>query len=347
MFRIRFWGVRGSIACPSPDHVKYGGNTSCIEIAVGDHRFVLDAGTGIRGVGKVFTELDVRHINLLLTHTHWDHINGFPFFTPAYDPKRSMRIMAGHLKDNGAGIHSVLSTQMSNPMFPVPLEAMQADMNFEDFVASDSFALYPDVHVRTAPLNHPNNATGYRIEYGGKSVCYITDTEHVPGEPDQNILGLIEGADAVIYDSTYTEDEFPNHIGWGIRRGTRACASVRWRTPSNWSSSTMNRTTTTRSWNGSKPRRLRPGKAPPLPARRCRSSWTDRTFSSPFGSSVFQRLKAGLSLCRGSSIGVPESNRPGTRGTSGGGCSDSIAPDEISSMVMVGPSADSSSIALG
>lgn len=214
MFRIRFWGVRGSIACPSPDHVKYGGNTSCIEMAVGDHRFVLDAGTGIRGVGKVFLEADVRVITLLLTHTHWDHINGFPFFTPAYDPKRSMRIMAGHLSEEG-GIRGVLSQQMDNPMFPVPLTTMNAAMRFEDFKAGDSFQLFPDVQVRTAPLNHPNNATGYRIEHAGKSACYITDTEHVPGEPDQNILGLIEGADIVIYDSTYTEDEFPRHVGWG------------------------------------------------------------------------------------------------------------------------------------
>jgi len=283
----------------------------------------------------VFTELDVRHINLLLTHTHWDHINGFPFFTPAYDPKRSMRIMAGHLKDNGGGIHSVLSTQMNNPMFPVPLEAMQADMNFEDFVAGDSFPLYPDVHVRTAPLNHPNNATGYRIEYGGKSVCYITDTEHVPGEPDQNILGLIEGADAVIYDSTYTEEEFPITSDGDIQRGTRACASVRWRTPSSWSSSTMNRTTTTPSWNGSKPRRQRPGKAPPSPARRCRSN------------SIDQRSKMLFSSRLGGAIGIEESDCPGSLGTSGGGCSGSTAPDEISSRVMVGPSVASSSTAFG
>jgi len=225
LFRIRFWGVRGSIACPSPEHVKYGGNTSCIEVGVGDHRFILDAGTGIRNVGKVFTEIDVRTIHLLLTHTHWDHINGFPFFTPAYDPKRRLHIMAGHLKHDG-GIHNVLSTQMNNPMFPVPLDAMKAQLDFDDFEAGDTFQLYPDVRVRTTALNHPNGATGYRIEHAGKAVCYITDTEHIPGQPDQNILGLIEGADVVIYDSTYTEEEFPEHIGWGHstwNEGMRLC----------------------------------------------------------------------------------------------------------------------------
>ncbi|MBT4219980.1 MAG: MBL fold metallo-hydrolase [Rhodospirillaceae bacterium] len=214
-FDIRFWGVRGSIACPSTEHIKYGGNTSCIEVSVGDRIFVLDAGTGIRGLGQEFLKRDVREAHLLLTHTHWDHINGFPFFVPAYDPKRAIHIMAGHLNEREGGIQGALSAQMDSPMFPVPLEAMQAKLRFEDFKAGDSFDLYDDVHVRTAALNHPNGATGYRIEYEGKSVCYITDTEHVAGELDQNILGLIEGSDLVIYDSMYTEEEYETKVGWG------------------------------------------------------------------------------------------------------------------------------------
>lgn len=213
--RIKFWGVRGSIACASPEHMKYGGNTSCIEVQAGEHVFVMDAGTGIRNFGNVLHSLDIRSTHLLLTHTHWDHINGFPFFTPAYDPNRSIHIMAGHLGKKDGGIHGALSAQMDTPMFPVPLEAMQAKMRFDDFEAGDHFNLYSDVTVRTAPLNHPNGATGYRIEYDGKSVCYITDTEHVPGQPDQTVLGLIEGSDLVIYDSTYTEEEFPSKVGWG------------------------------------------------------------------------------------------------------------------------------------
>jgi len=212
--KVKFWGVRGSIACPSADHIKYGGNTSCLEVKVGEHRLVLDAGTGIRGLGQTFLKDDVSQVHILLTHTHWDHINGFPFFVPAYDPRRSVHIMAGHLH-GGEGIQNVLAAQMDNPMFPVPLSAMQAKMRFEDFEAGSSFDIYDDVHVRTAPLNHPNGATGYRIEHGGHSICYVTDTEHVPGKLDQNILGLIEGADLVIYDSTYTEQEFPSKIGWG------------------------------------------------------------------------------------------------------------------------------------
>jgi phosphoribosyl 1,2-cyclic phosphodiesterase len=226
--KIKFWGVRGNIACASPDHMKYGGNTSCIEVQAGDHTFVMDAGTGIRNFSKVILERDVRKTFLLLTHTHWDHINGFPFFIPAYDPKRSITIRAGHLKHQG-GVQNVLSTQMHNPMFPVPLEAMQADLVFEDFEAGEDFKLFDDVQIRTAPLNHPNGATAYRIEHKGKAVVYVTDTEHVPGKPDQNILSLIEGADMVIYDSTYTEDEFPEKIGWGHstwNEGMRLCQAA-------------------------------------------------------------------------------------------------------------------------
>lgn len=226
--RIKFWGVRGSIACASPDHMKYGGNTSCIEVQAGNHRFVMDAGTGIRNFAKVVLEEDIRNTYLLLTHTHWDHINGFPFFTPAYDPNRSITIMAGHLKNQG-GVQSVLSTQMHNPMFPVPLEAMQAELIFRDFEAGEDLKLFDDLTVRTAPLNHPNGATGYRVDYNGKSVVYITDTEHIPGKPDRNILALIEEADMVIYDSTYTEEEFPEKIGWGHstwNEGVRLCKAA-------------------------------------------------------------------------------------------------------------------------
>lgn len=226
--RLKFWGVRGSIACASPDHMKYGGNTSCIEVEAGNYRFVMDAGTGIRNFGNAFLKDDVRESHLLLTHTHWDHINGFPFFVPAYDGKRSIHIMAGHLMNQG-GVQDVLSTQMHNPMFPVPLEAMQANLRFEDFEAGESFSLAKGVDIQTAPLNHPNGATAYRVNHDGNSIVYVTDTEHIPGKPDQNILNLIEGADLVIYDSTYTDSEFPAKVGWGHstwREGMRLCQAA-------------------------------------------------------------------------------------------------------------------------
>ncbi len=223
-FAVRFWGVRGSIACPSPHHIRYGGNTSCVELVAGERRVILDAGTGIRPLGQQFFREGIGDATILLTHTHWDHINGFPFFGPAYDSDRAFRVMAGHLSDGG--VRRVLANQMHNPMFPVPLEEMRARLDLEDFTAGESFRLAADLEVRTAALNHPDGATGYRIDHAGKSICYVTDTEHVPGKPDARVLALIEGADVVIYDSTYTEEEFPGRIGWGHstwNEGMRLC----------------------------------------------------------------------------------------------------------------------------
>jgi phosphoribosyl 1,2-cyclic phosphodiesterase len=224
--QVKFWGVRGSIACPSPDHVVYGGNTSCVEISDGACNIILDAGTGIRGLGQDYVQRHVGSGVLLLTHTHWDHINGFPFFAPIYSPGWHFRVLAGHLTDRG-GIRSILASQMTDPTFPVPLSALKAEMSYEDFNAGDVLGdLCPGLVVRTAPLRHPNNATGYRLELEGKVVCYITDTEHVPGVQDQNVLSLIEGADLVIYDGSYTDAEFPEKIGWGHstwQEGVRLC----------------------------------------------------------------------------------------------------------------------------
>ena len=215
-FKLKFWGVRGSIACPSPNHIAFGGNTSCIEVSAGGTRIILDAGTGIRNMGHWLQRKNITEATILLSHVHWDHINGFPFFSPAFHKDWSFHIMAAHLAKFG-GIRNVLAGQMTTPTFPVPLEAMRSTMTYEDFDAGDSFNLPADskVKIRTAPLNHPDGATGYRIEYQGKSLCYVTDTEHVPGKPDETILGLIEGTNLFIYDCTYTDKEFEGKRGWG------------------------------------------------------------------------------------------------------------------------------------
>lgn len=211
---MKFWGVCGSIACPSANHIAIGGDTSCVEVNAGGQQIIFDAGTGIRNLGHWNLRKGVKNSTLLFSHTHWDHITGFPFFSPAFRPDHQFVLMAGHLKEHG-GLHRVISGQMSNPMFPVPLDAMKSTITFEDFEAGETFDLGPKVKVRTAPLNHPNGATGYRVEFAGKSLCYVTDTEHLPDEPDENILALVEGTDLMIYDSTYTDSEFPAKVGWG------------------------------------------------------------------------------------------------------------------------------------
>ena len=212
-FYVRFWGVRGSIASSGPDTLRYGGNTSCLEVRCGQRLLVFDAGTGARLLGQALSAepLDFDHF---FSHTHCDHIVGLPFFVPFYRKGANIRIRAGHLSPPHT-MESTLHLFMSAPLFPVPFNVFRADIKFDNFTAGDTLDLGDGIKVRTARLNHPNGATGYRVCYQGKSICYVTDTEHTPGTPDQNILGLIEGADIVIYDSTYNDAEFPTYVGWG------------------------------------------------------------------------------------------------------------------------------------
>ena len=225
-FKIKFWGVRGSIACPSAKYIIYGGNTSCVEVSCGGHRLVFDCGTGIRNLGHYLIKKGADKIDVLLSHTHWDHINGFPFFSPAFREDFNFTIHSGHLLQGGMNIRDVMAGQMVHPLFPVPMDAMHANLIFRDFNAGEQFSLGEGIVIKTTPLNHPDGATGYRVEYNGKSFCYVTDTEHVPGKPDENVLALIDGADLVVYDSTYTDDELPSKVGWGHstwQEGIRLC----------------------------------------------------------------------------------------------------------------------------
>jgi len=225
---VRFWGVRGSIACPGEATARYGGNTPCIEIRCGDRLLIFDAGTGIRLLGGALEAAGSLDADLFFSHTHIDHIVGLPFFCPAYRPENRFRIWAGHLGPDYS-IEQALRLAMQKPLFPVPLDVFKADISFHDFSAGETLDPRPDIRVHTAPLNHPDGATGYRIDYAGKSVCYVTDTEHVPGRPDRNILALIADADVVIYDCTYTDEEFDRFLGWGHstwQEGVRLCQAA-------------------------------------------------------------------------------------------------------------------------
>ena len=213
--QVRFWGVRGSISISDPKSVRSGGNTSCLEVQCGDRLVILDAGSGLRYLGnKLMASGQTVNTDIFLTHTHYDHVCGIPFFKPFFNPQNEFRIWAGHLLPD-MDLRGVLSALMTSPLFPVPLEIFQAKIEFHDFLVGDNLNSGPDVAVRTASLNHPDGATGYRIEYRGQSICYLTDTEHIAGKLDQNILQLIDGADMVIYDSMYTEEEYKNCVGWG------------------------------------------------------------------------------------------------------------------------------------
>lgn len=225
-FSLRFWGVRGSVATPGPDTVRYGGNTSCVEIHCGTRRIVIDAGTGIRGLGRAMAAEGPADFDLLLSHTHLDHIEGLPFFPPAFIPGNRFRIWAGHLLPRTT-IEQALGQLMSAPLFPVPLDAFSKQVKYCDFRAGDCIVLSPEIVVKTAMLDHPNHAVGYRIEFNGKAACYISDTAHVPGETNEGIVDLIRGADLVIYDSMFTDPEFAERPHWGHSTWTEGARLVR------------------------------------------------------------------------------------------------------------------------
>jgi phosphoribosyl 1,2-cyclic phosphodiesterase len=195
---------------------------------LGSRLLIFDSGTGMRPLGLQMDNGEKLDFDLFFSHTHWDHIAGLPFFCPAYRAENCIRIHAGHLAPEGR-IEDVLRQSMSPPLFPVPLDVLRSKKSFHDFRAGDTLDIGDGIRLRTALLNHPDRATGYRVEYGGKAVCYVTDTEHVPGTLDRNILDLIAGSDLVIYDSTYQDDEFEKYVGWGHstwQEGIRLCKAA-------------------------------------------------------------------------------------------------------------------------
>ena len=217
-FKVRFWGVRGSIACPGPKTVRYGGNTSCIEMCVAGQRLIFDGGTGLRGLGQSLLKDMPLKASMFFTHSHWDHIQGFPFFVPAFVPGNQFDIY-GTITPDGSTIEQRLNSQMLHPNFPVPLQIMGSTLNFFDIDKEESVVLDDEVRVDNALLNHPGEAVGYRVSWNGHAVAYITDTEHYTDRIDENVVRLSQDADILIYDATYTDEEYHNEksskVGWG------------------------------------------------------------------------------------------------------------------------------------
>ncbi len=229
-FYVRFWGVRGSIACPGADYAIYGGNTSCLEVRCGGRLIVFDAGTGLRPLGDALMRSETEPIDadVFLTHTHLDHICGLPFFAPFYEAGNRFELWAGHLKNDG-GLRGAIGHLMASPIFPVDPAIFKADVGYRDFCERATLTPEPGVTLRTGPLNHPDGATGYRIEFAGRSICYFTDIEHVSDEPDPGLVELARGADIVIYDASYTDDEYPAKAGYGHstwKAGLALCAAA-------------------------------------------------------------------------------------------------------------------------
>jgi phosphoribosyl 1,2-cyclic phosphodiesterase len=184
---------------------------------VGKERLIFDGGTGIRVLGQYLLSQMPVEAYIFFTHTHWDHIQGFPFFVPAFIKGNRFHIHAVSAP-NGATIQQRLHDQMLHPNFPVPLQIMGADLRFYDLEVGQKLQI-GEVTVENGPLNHPGEATGYRVSWKGYSAAYITDTEHYQDRLDENVLRLVQNADVMIYDATYTDEEYhskaSSKVGWG------------------------------------------------------------------------------------------------------------------------------------
>ena len=228
---VTFWGTRGSIPSPGPDTVRYGGNTSCVEVRADGHVLIFDAGTGIRSLGLALAREfkgQPLTVHLFISHTHWDHIQGFPFFVPAYTPDTTIHVYGA--PGQGQSFEKVLRGQMEADYFPVGLYDMTATIDVHEFRAAP-FEI-GSVRVDAAHVNHPAMNLAYRVTCDGRRLVYATDVEpyantldHVAGRGadgrmfgeklDRELVEFVAGADLHIADAQYTDDEYPAKVGWG------------------------------------------------------------------------------------------------------------------------------------
>lgn len=227
---VRFWGVRGSVASSGSHVAKIGGNTSCLEIESRGHRLIFDAGTGIRGLGDSLMKAPPVKATMLFSHLHWDHVQGFPFFTPAFMPTTELT-MYGPGGDGEQQLQSVLKKQMEPPNFPVPLAAMRARMDFRSALPNRVIETGP-FRVTPFDLPHPQGCIGYVVEADGMKLAYCTDVEMSLATLKREVGDAIAGVDALVLDAQYTTDEYegrvgPPKIGWGHSTNIEAAKIAR------------------------------------------------------------------------------------------------------------------------
>jgi len=210
--KVTFYGTRGTMPAIGPEYAQFGGNTSCVLVTFSTGRVaILDAGTGIRNLGNDLlknSHEQFDNISIILSHTHWDHIQGFPFFDPAYDPQRNFKISICGEDRRGEDLKNLFMMQMKNDFFPVPLDKMGANFTF----LQPNITTYEHpagIKIVASKHSHRGDAYGYRIEEGGKTLIYCTDVEHKHGI-DPNVVALSRNADLLIHDAQYTPDELKN-----------------------------------------------------------------------------------------------------------------------------------------
>ncbi len=219
--RIRIWGCRGSIASPGPATLRYGGNTTCLEIRTGRGQMIIvDAGSGVRDLGRHLSrEKDLPPIRFFFTHSHWDHLSGFPFFQPAYSSSSSITFCSGpHAQDL---LKSCLADQMKAPYFPVEFQFLKAKFDFrcERPHREPGHCRLDGLEISPVVLNHPNGGYGYKFIERGKTFVFLTDNElrfrHEGGLSRGQYADFCRGADLLFHDAQYTEEEYRHTCGWG------------------------------------------------------------------------------------------------------------------------------------
>ncbi|MDF1814270.1 MAG: MBL fold metallo-hydrolase [Verrucomicrobiales bacterium] len=218
---LTFWGVRGSIPTPGKNTVVHGGNTSCVSVEYGDHIIILDAGTGIRKLGSEILsrskDLTPKKGHIFITHYHWDHIQGLPFFSPAFDPGKRFRI-CGEPRES-MSLQRILEGQMHVPFFPVEMDSVfAADIDFTPLACDETFFIDPDIPIHLTPFRafHPNLALGFRLNVNGCRICYLPDNELDKSIDQSRIFDAIYEADILIHDAQFTRETVANcKRGWG------------------------------------------------------------------------------------------------------------------------------------
>lgn len=225
--QLEFWGVRGSCAAPGVDFAEVGGNTSCIEVRAGDKTLIFDAGTGIRRLGKALLGRGKVDATLVFSHVHWDHLQGLPYFAPLFVSGSKLHAVGG---SSALPVRECLRSQMRAPFFPVDFDALPSSWSFYDARERERVTL-GDATLTPVRANHPDGVYAWRVDYGGRSLVYATDTEHYSCV-DRRLVQLAQECDVLIYDAQYLPEEYsgekgPSRLGWGHSTFEAAAALAR------------------------------------------------------------------------------------------------------------------------
>ncbi len=242
---LRLWGTRGSIPVSGPAYAQHGGNTSCMEFAFGNERILFDAGSGLREAGMSFLADGPRHIHLFITHTHWDHVQGFPFFTPIYIPGFEITVYGE--RGFGRNLEALLGGQLDRDYFPIQREDLRAKLNF--VFLDDTPIQVGAARITREFAHHPGATVAFKIEHEGRKIAYVPDNEFLQGFlgdpkdvhrsseivlPQEPLVSFLEGVDILMHEAQYPPDEYPGRIGWGHSNLANACVLARLTAAKKW-----------------------------------------------------------------------------------------------------------------